>query len=320
MTQAKIKGKPARAKTRASRKNPGRASPHTAELVREHGFFRTDDGLKLFYASEGPRDAPTLLFLYGIVCSTLQWKYQMEYFKQKYRVLYMDYRGHNKSETPADFSQMTLHNLARDAGQLLAELKLGPVGVLGHSLGVNVALELYRMFPEKVGALVLVSGTPRDPFETMFQHNFLQPGFELARRFYFAAPELMEKFWKFQGSNPLNQEFIARAGFNRKYAKREDINEYLRITASVEIGVFMQLLHDFTRHNACHWLSDVKAPALVVGGEADKITPLQNQRIIAHLIPKAELMTVPEGSHNPQMEFPEKVNARIEKFLRGHVP
>ena len=286
-----------------------------APSVHEHGYFRSEDGLRLFYSLDGPPGAPVLLFCYGIVCSTLQWKYQMRFFKKNYRVLYMDYRGHNNSETPEDFSQVTLPTLAKDLATLLTELKLGPVPVLGHSLGVNVALELYRLYPEKVAALVLASGTPRDPFETMFRHNFLQPVFELFRKAYFTAPEFLRAFWKFQGSNPINQEFIARAGFNRRYAKREDINEYLRITASIDLGVFMQLLHDFTRHNACHWLGDVKVPTLVVGGVEDKITPLENQKIMAKLIPGAELFAVPEGSHNAQMEFVELVNARIEKFL-----
>lgn len=279
------------------------------------GYFRSVDGLKLFYSMSGPKDAPILLFCYGIVCSTLQWKYQMAHFEQHYRVLYMDYRGHNKSETPTDYSLVTLDMLARDLADLLTELKTGPVPVLGHSLGVNVALELYHQYPEKVSALVLASGTPRDPFETMFQHNFLQPGFELIRKAYFFAPSLVQKFWKFQAISPFNQEFIARAGFNRKYAKREDINEYLRITGTIDVGVFMQLLHDFTRYNACHWLDTVTIPTLVIGGRKDRITPIQNQRIIANLVPGADLMELPEGSHNAQMEFAEQVNARLDRFL-----
>ena len=47
----------------------------------------------------------------------------------------------------------------------------------------------------------------------------------MARKAYFSAPELVKKIWKLQSVNPINQEFIARAGFNRKYAKQEDINE-----------------------------------------------------------------------------------------------
>ena len=149
----------------------------------------------------------------------------------------------------------------------------------------------------------------------MFHHNFLQPGFELIRKAFSIAPALVEKFWKLQGVNPINQEFISRVGFNKKYAKRFDVNEYLRITSSIDLGVFMHLLQDFTRFNACPWLGDLRAPALVIGGAADMITPIDNQRIIARLIPHAKFVKIPEGSHNAQMEFPQLVNQAIEKFL-----
>lgn len=287
-------------------------------IVREQGYFRSHDGLKLYYSWEGPKNAPTLLFCYGIVCSTLQWKYQIEYFKKNYRVLYMDYRGHNNSETPQDYSSVSLENLAKDLGQLLDELKLPAVPAFGHSLGVNVVLELYRLFPKKVAALVLASGTPKDPFETMFQHNFLQPVFSLIRKLYFSAPHVVEKIWKLQSSNPINQEFIARAGFNKKYAKKEDIIEYLRITGTIELGVFMQLLLDFTRYNACHWLEEVKVPTLIIGGQEDRITPIQNQKILHRLIPCSDLFVLPNGSHNAQMEFPDKVNKVIQNFLQSN--
>lgn len=214
-----------------------------------------------------------------------------------------------------DFTSVTLQNLGRDLATLLDELGLDAVPAVGHSLGVNAILELYRQYPQRVTKMILLSGTPKDPFETMFHNNFLQPTFSLIRKLYFSAPELVKKFWKLQSINPINQEFIARAGFNRKYAKQEDINEYLRVTGTINVGVFMQLLSDFTRYNACYWLADVKIPTQVIGGRLDKITPLQNQEILHRLIPNSKLAVIPEGSHNAQLEFPDDVNKIIEKFL-----
>lgn len=290
-------------------------TPKDENYSQQQGYFRAVDGVKLYYSWEGPKDAPTLLFCYGLVCSTLQWKYQLSYFRKHYRVLYMDYRGHNNSEVPIDFTSVNLKNLGRDLASLLDELGLGPVPAIGHSLGVNAILEMYRQYPQKISKMVLISGTPKDPFETMFQHNFLQPTFNLIRRLYFSAPELVKQLWKLQSINPINQEFIARAGFNKEYAKQEDINEYLRVTGTINVGVFMQLLSDFTRYNACYWLEDIKVPTLVIGGALDKITPIQQQEILAKLIPNAELEILPEGSHNAQLEFPDQVNEMLEKFL-----
>jgi pimeloyl-ACP methyl ester carboxylesterase len=283
--------------------------------VKEQGYFRTRDGVRLYYAAEGPKDGEPLVFCYGLVCSKLQWKYQMEEFRKTHRVYYMDYRGHGQSARPADASSMTIENLALDLVEFFDEVGLPSATVLGHSLGVNIVLDLYRLAPVRVRGLVLANGTPKDPFETMFHHNFLQVAFPAIRMAHGLFPDLLQKFWQSQGKNPINQEFIALAGFNPKYAKREDINEYLRITSTVDLDIFLGLLDDFMRTDATHWLHEVKAPALVLGGERDLITPLKNQRIFAELIPGAELVVVPEGSHCPQMEKADLVNEIIGGFL-----
>jgi pimeloyl-ACP methyl ester carboxylesterase len=182
---------------------------------------------------------------------------------------------------------------------------------------VNIILDLYRLAPERVSGLVLANGTPKDPFETMFHHNFLQVAFPAIKMAHGLFPDLLQKFWASQGTNPLNQEFVALAGFNPKYAKREDINEYLRLTSTVDLDIFLHLLSDFMRTDATHWLHEVKAPTLVIAGEKDLITPPLNQRIFQQLIPAADFRLIPEGSHCPQMEKPELVNEIISGFLAG---
>lgn len=283
--------------------------------VKQQGHFRTLDGVRLFYSVEGPADAPPLLFCYGLVCSKLQWKYQMEYFKKNYRIIYMDYRGHGQSESPQDASTVTIQNLARDLLQLLDELQIDSLPVLGHSLGVNIILDLYRLAPKRVSALVLANGTPKDPFETMFHHNFLQVFFPVIHKIHAFFPELLQKFWASQGNNFINQEFIALAGFNTKYAKKEDINEYLRITSQVPLAVFLNLLSDFMKYDSNHWLHEIKVPTLILAGEKDLITPAMNQKIFHELIPGSILEEIPEGSHCPQMEKIDLVNSILENFL-----
>ena len=287
-------------------------------MTETSGYFRNSDNLKLHYSWKGRKNAPTLLFLYGLVCSEHQWKYQIRHFQKHYRVLVMDYRAHNRSETPKEICQLSLENLSKDVAELLKKLELGPVPVLGHSLGVNVALELYHYFPEKVSHLILAHGTPRDPLECMFQHNFLQPIFFIVQRAQAKAPQLLRKFLLAQSTNSINQEVFSTVGFSRKYAKREDVNEYLRIAAKNDTGAFVQLLTDFTRYNACHWLETVKVPTLIIGAEKDYVTPLRTQKILHTLIPESELFVLKEGSHNSQMEFIPEVNKRIEKFLKKH--
>jgi pimeloyl-ACP methyl ester carboxylesterase len=283
--------------------------------ILEQGYFRTRDGVRLYYSAEGPKEGEPLLFCYGLVCSPLQWKYQMEHFKKTHRVIFLDYRGHGQSSRPEDAKSVTIESCARDLLELLDELGIPQVSVLGHSLGVNIILDLYRLAPERVKSLVLANGTPKDPFETMFHHNFLQVFFPFIQKAQSAFPDFLQKFWASQGKNPINQEFIARAGFNPKYAKREDINEYLRLTSTVDLDIFLNLLQDFMKTDCTHWLHELNVPTLVIAGDRDLITPLKNQKIFAQLIPGAELQIVAEGSHCPQMEKADYVNSLLEQFF-----
>jgi pimeloyl-ACP methyl ester carboxylesterase len=282
----------------------------------EQGYFRTRDGVRLYYCAEGPKDAPVLLFCYGLVCSKLQWKYQWDEFRHTHRVVYMDYRGHGQSEKPADPTSVTIETCARDLLELLDEIGAEQATVIGHSLGVNIILDLYRLAPSRVRGLVLANGTPKDPFETMFHHNFLQVAFPVVKLAQGLFPDFLQKFWAGQGTNPVNQQFVALAGFNPKYAKREDINEYLRLTSTVDLDIFLNLLTDFMKTDATHWLHEVKVPTLVMAGSRDLITPKANQRIFAELIPGAEFHEIREGSHCPQMEKPALVNALLATFFK----
>ena len=287
-----------------------------SEVFVSQGYFRTRDGVRLYYSVEGPKDAPLALFCYGLVCSKLQWKYQWAEFRKTHRAVYLDYRGHGQSDKPEDPSTVTIEACARDLLDLLDELGAKDAIVLGHSLGVNIILDLYRLAPDRVRGLVLANGTPKDPFETMFHHNFLQVAFPVVHQVQKLFPDVLQKIWRSQGTNPINQQFVALAGFNPKYAKREDINEYLRLTSTVDLDIFLSLLDDFMKTDATHWLHEVKAPTLVLAGEKDLITPPLNQRIFAELIPGAEFHLIKEGSHCPQMEKPELVNTILANFFR----
>jgi pimeloyl-ACP methyl ester carboxylesterase len=81
-----------------------------SEVPSRNGYFRSFDGTKLFYSVEG--EGKPIIFCYGLVCSSLHWTYQIEHFRKNYKTIWMDYRGHQNSEIPADLSSLTLESLA----------------------------------------------------------------------------------------------------------------------------------------------------------------------------------------------------------------
>ena len=121
-------------------------APTVANAADPPGQFFTHDGVKLYYEVSG-RGEP-LLLVHGNGGSTADFKAQLPYFRQRYRVIAMDSRDQGRSSDSAD--AITYEKMADDLAALLDHLKLGPVNVLGWSDGGIEALLLAMRHPEKV--------------------------------------------------------------------------------------------------------------------------------------------------------------------------
>lgn len=86
-------------------------------------------------------------------------------------VVGLDNRGAGRSEKPD--LPYTIEMMADDAAALLQTLGIGPVHVLGHSMGGRIALDLALRHPDHVKSLILVSTGARAPPETRRRVRFL---------------------------------------------------------------------------------------------------------------------------------------------------
>lgn len=283
-----------------------------------HGYFQSEDQLRLFYGVEG--EGLPLLFCQGLVCSSLHWTYQIEHFKENYQTIWMDYRAHGNSQTPKDLSTLTVSQIAKDCIQLLDELKIKETVLLGHSMGVNIVLEIYREIqkkqPSRIKGLVLANGTPRRPLESMFHNNSSVYSLRLLRKFFDLSPNLARKLWKLQKNSPITYTATMFGGFNPHLAAKEDIRYYIDQVFELDLELFLLLFENYAKYDATPWLEEIKTPTLIIGGEKDHMTPLEGQRLMHQLIPSSQLEIIPEGSHCSQMDLPELVSLKIEKFLR----
>lgn len=114
-------------------------------------YFRFEEA-ELFYTDEGA--GSPLVLVHGWTCDSHDWSWQIQAFSESHRVVALDLRGHGYSSSPK--SGYNPRVFADDVAALITHLELGPVILIGHSLGGAVAAVLAVERPELVRAVVEV--------------------------------------------------------------------------------------------------------------------------------------------------------------------
>lgn len=281
------------------------------------GYFKSYDSHQIYFEKRGSGEP--IIFIYGIACLMNHWHHQVNYFSDKYSTLLYDLRGHHRTLRPSQDSSLTIEALAKDALALLEHLNLKSAHFMGHSFGSQVMIKAYELNPSAFKSLVFVNGFASNPIKNMFGLNIVETIYHQVNNNYVANPQLWTTLWKLGVENPLSVYLSALAGgFNIEVTSLKDIEVYAKGVANIDLGVFLKFFGELMSFNGDESLKNIKAPTLVVGGEKDRVTPLDYQQKMHDLISGSELLVVPYGSHCTQLDFPEFLNLRIEKFFRDH--
>jgi pimeloyl-ACP methyl ester carboxylesterase len=282
-------------------------------------YCRADDGTSLYYTDRGSGE-PALALCDGILCDGFIWKYVEPHFAAKNRVVHMHYRGHGRSGPPGDPDRIGLDAHADDLVCVLDRAGVDRAVILGHSMGAQVALETFRLYPERVAGLVLCCGAAGRVLATFHSNGLLKQFFPALLDGVTRRPEFARAIWS---RLPADLGFqIARlmGEVHRARMRREDLVPYLQHMVKVDFSLFTRMLARVDQHSAEDLLPHVTVPTLILVGERDTFTPPAVGYKMADAIPGAEIFVLPEGSHAGLLEHPEETNRRIEDFLRRRVP
>jgi non-heme chloroperoxidase len=285
-------------------------------------YYRTQDGERIFYSTNfevtDEFHDQVLVFNYGLVCSNHHWTPQIEYFDSiGKKILLHDYRGHFHSSGIGKLEAITFSNITSDIYGLITKLKMRNVVMLGHSMGVNIALEFAKRFPELVNKLILISGNVVPVYSIMFNSNVVEQLKPLIIKLFNKHPDAFSTFWKFSGWNPIVRKIIHIGGFNIDQVSEEFIEIYLNKIGQLGPDLFFQLIDEMNKHNILASLNNIKTQSLIIGGDNDKVIPNYLQRLLFNNLPNAQIYLLKNGSHVPQVDFPNYTNERIEFFINS---
>lgn len=284
-------------------------------------YFYTEDNSRLFYSTNYNREdfdpkKPTLVFIYGLLCNNGHFKYQLPYFDEReYQILIHDYRYHYSSSQDGPIQKCNFEQIAADLNELMNHLNIPNAHIISHSMGVNIALEFSRNFPDKVKSQTLISGTIVAPQDIMFDSNIVDIVSPLLKTLTEKYPSIFENVWKTSYMNPLVRFIIFDGGFNTKKTSTDFVELYMKKISELPKELFFHLLEQMRDHDVINHLESIKVPTLIVGGDKDKVIPNYLQQILHKKLPKSEIYIVKDGSHVPQVDFPELINKRIHRFL-----
>jgi 3-oxoadipate enol-lactonase len=258
----------------------------------------TVNGIDTYYEIHGSEGAPWLAFSHSLACSVRMWDGQIAAFKDRYRILAYDTRGHGQSAAPK--GPYTLEQMADDLRALLKHLKIEKTHYCGLSMGGMIGQTFAIKYPGVFSSLVLCDTTSRYPAA--------------------AAPMWQERIRiaESQGMKPLVQPTIERwftAPFREK--QKEKVQAIASQIERTPVPGYAGCCHAIPKIDVTARLKEIKCPALVICGEDDPGTPPAMAREIHENLPGSKLVLIPQAAHLSNVEQPEPFNRALGEFLSG---
>ena len=252
------------------------------------------NGIETNYEIHGSEGAPWLTFSHSLACSLRMWDGQIEAFKDRFRILAYDTRGHGASDAPQ--GPYTLDVLAEDLRQLLEHLKIRKTHFVGLSMGGMIGQTLALKSPELFDRVVLADTGHAQTPETIKQW------------------EERVQTAQARGMEPLVEGTLGR-WFTEDFRKKQRpvVDTIAKLIKSTPVPGYVGCCQAIAKLSTTARLKDIKQPVLAIAGEQDAAAP--GTRYIGENVPDAKLVMIPQAAHIANIEQAEAFNRALREFL-----
>ena len=257
---------------------------------------------QLHVRQSGPPDAPAVVLLHGFGSSLQTWDVWAKGLAATHRVVRIDLPGSGLS--PPDPAHD--YRDARSLDMLIAlmdSLGLQRASWVGHSMGGRIAWTLAARYPERVDKLVLVA-----------PDGFASFGFEYGKPMDVPASLGLMRH--------VLPKPLLRMNLQSAYARPDSLNDAVTtryhdlILAPGARQAMLDRLKQTVLQEPVPLLRQIKAPTLLVWGEADAMIPWSNAQDYLRAISGSRLVSWPQVGHLPQEEAAELSQQAVADFLR----
>lgn len=252
----------------------------------ERDMIRTIRGLKVHYEVVG-KGHPVLL-LHGWGGSSKSMAPVQSFLSDAHEVISLDLPGFGESTEPS--SPWTSFDYAAVVADLLKSLGLDRVAIIGHSFGGKIAIHLALM--GYAHRLVLTNSAGIRPTRSL--RYYIRVGtFKFAKR-------------------------ISQINLLRKLLG-EELDRYRAKFGSADYrnasSMMRQVLVRIVNEDISPLLSQIQVPTLLIWGDLDTATPLQDAKRMESLIPDCGLVVLKGAGHFSFLDKPREFEIIVKHFL-----
>ena len=245
-------------------------------------------------------DGPSVILLHPFPAHHEFWMPVAESLASRYRLVLPDLRGHGESGVGEGPATMAKH--AADIARVMDDARIGRVPLIGVSVGGYLLFEFWRKHRDRVAALGLCNTkAPADNAEAR------------AARLQ-AANDVLER-----GIEPFFQSMVPRLFGKTTRETRPDLVDaavrMMRLMSPEDIAQVQRGMAE--RPDSIDTLKTINVPVLLVTGDEDILTGINEAELMRQHIAGSQLRVIPKAGHYSPWEQPEEAFKIIRQFLDG---
>lgn len=232
-----------------------------------------------------------LLLLNGIMMSSLSWEPFVNALSTNNLLIRLDFIDQGKSDSLKDeYTQEIQVDLIK---ALIDHLNLKKVSIVGISYGGEVALQFAIKYENLINKLIIfnsVAYTNEELAKTGTIWNEFALKREVKNYFNATIPIIYSNQFKEENKEWMkNRESLL---LNNVFNDFNFLDRMIRLTNSAE------------KYDVRNKLKQLQLEVLLIGSEADVLTPLSQQRLLNELITNSNLIIIPKVGHASMYEVP----------------